>query len=626
MKSKFTWVKIFTVAMAVIWAGSVNAQPVFSDDFSSNIFSTGWTVFQTDTATSPNWAQETGYGNYGDGAATSYSWSNNNIYRADNYLVSPQIDMSNVTLGKVNLTYYWFNRDYGGQFVDGHDLFIMFGRPDSIGEIIDSAVRLHKEIGDGAGTWNKVEIDFRDYKGEDSIFLIFHHNAYDQHVLALDDISIDEPALYDIALSSIDVETYGFGVLGYYPYEQTPKFPYAITVENVGVESFRGFEVDAELNLFQGDFNLSNTAFMRPGDSITSRGFVELLGPEADQQYTMDVTVAIDSNDKIQTNNSLSEQYVISTSSDWYTRIDTAYYNVMEYLPDFDLYSGLLGFTRFTADRYQNIQSFLGGPNGEQVNKVMFGGSFSFNTKTSITQVEAMVAPKITGQNTWIEIYDYDKALNTIGDIIEPVLVSDTIQIPAGFDDGNIHMLIYDFVDQGGLAIENPGKYIVCVVEQGNSEFESIGLLGFRDFFTNWSANNSGLHAINYTSTTGVPTTTPFNNSLLYVIGSTGESIRTTWPISLRVANATGIEENFDMSHAIEVYPNPTEGVAHITISGDFNPTSMRITDVAGRVMANENVKGQKIVNINAEQYDKGIYFVEFTDGENKAVKKLIVK
>ena len=71
-----------------------------------------------------------------------------------------------------------------------------------------------------------------------------------------------------------------------------------------------------------------------------------------------------------------------------------------------------------------------------------------------------------------------------------------------------------------------------------------------------------------------------------------------------------------------EMYPNPSNGEnITVSISGKFNYT---ITDIKGSVVLSGN--GNNLTTINIADMDKGIYFMNINQENNKATEKLIIE
>lgn len=96
-------------------------------------------------------------------------------------------------------------------------------------------------------------------------------------------------------------------------------------------------------------------------------------------------------------------------------------------------------------------------------------------------------------------------------------------------------------------------------------------------------------------------------------------------------AIASGLVSTIDLEldAAISVSPNPTNGVANVTLEFD-SPTqvNMSIGDAMGRIIAQKNigtVTGQQTVQFDTSVFGAGIYYLRFRSGNVFTTKKLIV-
>ncbi len=575
------------------------AQPVFVDDFESGtLTSGGWTFWQGDSATSPDWGNDADKGNFQPGCAISYSWDDV-AYNADNFLVTPLIDLSAVSASTLEFTYYWSNGPNEGNFPDAHDLYIMLSKPDSVQEILDSAIHLIRIEGDGLGTYNKVAIDFTSYIGEDSVYVIFRHNEVDQQYLAIDDVLLHEIPDFEAAIGSVNIDRLGFGRFGSIPAVHLPPLTCSVEIFNEGTKDFTGYNIQMDLRPNQSAAFIFGDETIPAGDTLVASGEINLMNPVANETYEMDVTVYIDSIEGYNFNNAVSNQFVLRTSDNWYSRVDTSFFGAMvEETPDVYVDRDL----GVAADRIVDVTT--SGPSGEDLTKIRYGSSFNFNGKTNISQISVMVAPQGTGQNTWVEIYKYEDAMNLSTPSIEPIYESAIIQVPANFDDGEIHEMIYDFADFGGVVVEDPGKYVVCVVEEANSQEKALGILGYRDVNQDWSASNNGMYSVEYISSMG-EISTDFTDLELSTISLI--DVFTTWPISLVVQDAVGFKEQMS-KHAI--FPNPTTGITYLQLDNSKQLKQMYIQDVMGRIVFNKSYqnKGSELEEVDLSKLPSGIY------------------
>ena len=94
---------------------------------------------------------------------------------------------------------------------------------------------------------------------------------------------------------------------------------------------------------------------------------------------------------------------------------------------------------------------------------------------------------------------------------------------------------------------------------------------------------------------------------------------------------ADGFDEDVLYNANVILYPNPTTGnVTLQTIDNVFNgEVSIFIADISGRIViqTEENMSGLTTVQLNTNNLNRGIYFVNVMGQDGKrAVKKLIIQ
>ncbi len=92
--------------------------------------------------------------------------------------------------------------------------------------------------------------------------------------------------------------------------------------------------------------------------------------------------------------------------------------------------------------------------------------------------------------------------------------------------------------------------------------------------------------------------------------------------------SSAGIEDN-DASFGLNVYPNPAENEANISVSVENANVAVSLTDLSGKVVYNNNlgtVNGTKNVTINTGNFANGIYMVAVNSNGNISTKKLVIR
>jgi hypothetical protein len=85
-----------------------------------------------------------------------------------------------------------------------------------------------------------------------------------------------------------------------------------------------------------------------------------------------------------------------------------------------------------------------------------------------------------------------------------------------------------------------------------------------------------------------------------------------------------GLKENKEKEINIWMYPNPTQ--SHVTINLDYNADKARIKifDITGRLLMEDWIRNSYTKLLDVSHYPSGIYFIEVSEGNSKAVEKLI--
>lgn len=74
------------------------------------------------------------------------------------------------------------------------------------------------------------------------------------------------------------------------------------------------------------------------------------------------------------------------------------------------------------------------------------------------------------------------------------------------------------------------------------------------------------------------------------------------------------------------IYPNPISERSVLTNINNKEIISITFYDILGNIIYREENMDLRQINIKEEKFNTGIYFVEITSGENKIIKKIIIK
>ena len=161
---------------------------IFFEDFEGGFGSNGWTTIANGTTpVTDGWELSPSYNNYtsqsycfsGSNSPASYSWidSPTTAYNADNWLISPLVDL------KGTLSFWMYTANANEQY----EVKLSTSGTD----VSDFVFTLRPMGASAVGYWHEVRIDLSDYEGEQGHIAI-HHQQYDGIDLRIDDFCIFE--------------------------------------------------------------------------------------------------------------------------------------------------------------------------------------------------------------------------------------------------------------------------------------------------------------------------------------------------------------------------------------------------------------------------------------------------
>ncbi len=142
-----------------------------------------------------------------------------------------------------------------------------------------------------------------------------------------------------------------------------------------------------------------------------------------------------------------------------------------------------------------------------------------------------------------------------------------------------------------------------------------------------WSSSNNTLATVNSggivrgvstgTDTIRYTVTTPCATAVAYKeVSVTGHRSENN--------NGNTITESVEAG-SIQIYPNPTTGFVTIEIKGAAGSSSVMVTDISGRVVANTTTEEQKF-NLDMSNFAQGVYMLKIITGERTYNEKVIVQ
>jgi hypothetical protein len=113
--------------------------------------------------------------------------------------------------------------------------------------------------------------------------------------------------------------------------------------------------------------------------------------------------------------------------------------------------------------------------------------------------------------------------------------------------------------------------------------------------------------------------------STTYIVYGTLNQCSNSNQIDITVQNCTSIEKNNDFLYDFKLFPNPANNF--ITIDLGNKTGSIEIINTMGSIIFQEDLNGINLLNVNLNNWTKGIYFVKYSNKNNNVkVKKFIIQ
>ncbi len=125
----------------------------------------------------------------------------------------------------------------------------------------------------------------------------------------------------------------------------------------------------------------------------------------------------------------------------------------------------------------------------------------------------------------------------------------------------------------------------------------------------------------------------PFNCLPNYITAMAGTSYTATSLCAAGNTNgcavATGINQLIANNNMISIYPNPCNGIFHVTVSNE-QLTEIKIYDVTGKLVLSKSLtpalsKGEGVMTVDASSLSEGVYNVSLTSSEGSLNKRIVI-
>ena len=400
---------------------------VFSEDFQQGI-PAGWTLIDNDGLTpdanvsqfTAAWIGAADFDNTADTVAMSTSWYTPAPGTADDWLITPAINLT------TNNILTWEEEAQDPNYPDGYEVRISTTTPTIAGFMANTP--LFTTAAASGGTWVQQTVDLQTagYSNQ-TVYLAWRNNSTDQFVLMIDDIDISQNQPFDVAMSANDDEY----VL--HPLTQAIPIGTTGTIDNIGSSTVTN--VTMTVNVYDGTmtsvYNGTSTplASLASGNNATFN--VAGYTPTAPDAYTIEYICGIMETDGDMTNDTVTYSYLVSDST---------------YSRDNAVVDGTLGIGAGTAGQ--------------------LGQQYVLNAADNLTSVSFFIGNQggsMTNQDIWAVIYDFNNGQP--GSVIG---MSDTITI-----DTSTNTLWTAAISGGPLML--PADTFVVVLQENDSNI-TVGM------------------------------------------------------------------------------------------------------------------------------------------------------
>ncbi len=194
-------------------------------------------------------------GNFGftGGAAISGSWFASGAGPADDYLITPVIDILDE-----NATLTWSAKAQDPDWPDGYEVYISTSNEEEDILALGPADRVFN-VGEESPEFVTHTVPLGDYFGE-SIYVVFRNNSSDKFLLILDYVRVaGPPEGVDVSVSSVEIPM----KYGYTPIHQVePIGPFGVNFSQVSAGDVTNVEVTVNIDRVEGGLD----AFYNAGD------------------------------------------------------------------------------------------------------------------------------------------------------------------------------------------------------------------------------------------------------------------------------------------------------------------------------------------------------------------------
>lgn len=551
----------------VLFAASKLSSQIFHEDFNSGTALSSWTLIDLDGRTPANNVSQ--YVNawilkqdssIADSCASSTSWYNP-LGQADDWMVSPLIN-----IGSSNIL-SWDAEAQDNRYPDGYEIRISTTTADTAG------FNSHPPIFTIAAenpSWTRRSLNLQalGYANQ-SIYLAWRNNSNDQYILNIDNIKIDSISGSDASLLT------AYDIVDEYaqtPLKYTDSLNLLAVIENVGADTLRNLKAIYDIyrngNLVFRDSTIAISA-LAPTDTVLMPA-PNAFKPTFAGSYHVVYYPKFNGVDVDLTNNFyVTDTLIVSDST---------------FAREFGQASGSLGIG-------VGIQGEL-------------GSIFNISQPDSLSSVSVYILNtngQMTGQPISINVRSYNGSPSAL------LASSDTII----YNSTGASWVDFSFVRSGGFVPLVGGDFFIGVVESDSN-------------LTMGTSARIHTRNANYIKFPG-GITNGWNPLDAYNIFRALMIRPHFGPTNFTV----GVKEEIAlMEEELLVYPNPSiDGIYYLkSTQSNIQSATVRVLDLKGEIVYSTNgsqLKGEGF-KINLSAQPSGIYFLQFENGTQSTIKKLV--
>ena len=539
---------------------------------------------------------------FADFIADEYG-TQNNYPQLDGILESPSIDLTNINTAELS-----FYHSYRLCCVNASEIKISISTNNFLSSI-DLDVSKDVSLGTASGTvYKTINLSsFLDTATNKSNFKIrFDWNGYDSYFWQIDDIVIKEVPDYDLQLSSLYLQD----IFQLQAFEQTSIPQYLADTLNISaiVSNNGGNTIPTnaycELNIYN---HITN-------EQIESTSGGTLSAHSSNDMWTKDTLIFYSGIDLSNfEKGTFRVEVILKSSNDDNAMNDTL-------IRTFNITDGFYGQRNFETGITNGSDGYFG------ESKIPFTvGNIIYIPGDSVLNLYGVKLSLYKNQyystspNTEVTFNTYEVTINgsnniTYTDIESPRIfnIADT-SLPSL--NGTSKEVYFDFnqaVDLSGEISLDPNKYYLIGINHlgGSDSLTFAKSIGDED--------NSSVIFIKENGTSGN-----------YIWDWLGDQALLELDFTNRSTNS--IKMNNTFINNINIYPNPTSGETSVTFSlANASKVSVNVMDITGKIIYTENEanksEGKHTLNINASEFNSGVYYVTIITDEAQVTKKLIKK